>query len=150
MSAKSPYQQHRCRLRGMLMDKKTFNNTKNFSYHFTYRHMVDDHNNLRHSTPTLEDTWITKTWEFRVFAFLLAITEVNLYLYIRWQCWRSLDTSDYPNLHQFRKRLAFSLLDNKYIVIDVAEQRQMRSSSKEHKFLRCPKYAKNSKTGLGI
>lgn len=35
--------------------------------HFKYRHMVDDHNNLRHALPSLEDIWKTHRWSNRVF-----------------------------------------------------------------------------------
>ena len=45
-----------------------------------FQHAVDDHNNLRHSGVSFEETWATKRWENRVFAFLLAITEVNMFL----------------------------------------------------------------------
>jgi hypothetical protein len=48
--------------------------------HFKYRHMVDDHNNRRHSPISFETNWATKRWENRVFAFILSITEVNVML----------------------------------------------------------------------
>ena len=120
----------------------------NFSYHFKYRHLVDDHNNLRHSTPTLEDTWKTNRWENRVFAFLLAITEVNVYLYLRWKIWRNLTDGNMPTLHQFRKRLAYALIDNKYINVEKAEAAVTRSMNpKKHKLCRCPNFAKNYEDG---
>ena len=30
-----------------------------FNWHFRYCHEVDDHNNLRHAVPSLEETWLT-------------------------------------------------------------------------------------------
>ena len=30
-----------------------------FDWHFRFRHAVDDHNNLRHALPSIEDTWLT-------------------------------------------------------------------------------------------
>ena len=42
-----------------------------FSNHFKYCHTVDDHNNLRHAVPSLEGTWWTYRWPFRVFLFFL-------------------------------------------------------------------------------
>ncbi len=36
-----------------------FTYKKPFDWHFRYHHIVDDHNNLRHSSPALEETWIT-------------------------------------------------------------------------------------------
>lgn len=129
--------------------KHSFKYTTNFSYHFKYRHMVDDHNNLRHSNPSFEDTWVTKNWPCRVFAFLLAITEVNVYLYLRWKNWRLLDDSDFPTLHQFRKQLAFALIDNHFLIRDEADRRVMRSSTSQKHFLqRCPPYAKKFERGI--
>jgi hypothetical protein len=40
-----------------------------FSLHFTYRHVVDDHNNLRHAVPSIEETWVTTRWALRVCSF---------------------------------------------------------------------------------
>ena len=67
-----------------MREKIEFKYSPPFENHYLYRHAVDDHNNLRHSTPSLEGTWITQRWVNRVFAFFLAITEVNTYLYFRY------------------------------------------------------------------
>jgi Transposase IS4 len=48
--------------------------------HKTYKAMVDCHNARRHSPLSFEERWATKVWPNRVFAFLLAITEVNVML----------------------------------------------------------------------
>ena len=53
-----------------------------FDWHFRYRHAVDDHNNLRHALPSIEDTWRTIRWVLRVFSFVLAISEVNAFLIV--------------------------------------------------------------------
>ena len=55
----------------------TFNYPEPMSIHFKFRHQVDDHNNCRHSPISIEETWGTKYWPDRVFAFVLAVTEVN-------------------------------------------------------------------------
>jgi len=34
-----------------------------FDWHFRYRHGVDNHNNLHHDLPSVEDSWITQRWE---------------------------------------------------------------------------------------
>ncbi|KAG7350891.1 transposase IS4 [Nitzschia inconspicua] len=72
---------------------KTFKYTETFENHYRYRHAVDDHNNLRHSDISLEETWVTHRWENRAFAFILAITEVNAYLAMRYFVWRCGDKS---------------------------------------------------------
>ena len=76
------------------MDKDGENTTKKFQYtepfanHFDFRHIVDDHNNLRHQVPAIEEVWATHRWANRVFAFLLAVTEVNCYLAFRYFVWK--------------------------------------------------------------
>ena len=45
--------------RGMGRDKVHFRYTLPYDWHFCYCHAVDDHNNLCHSLPSLEDTWVT-------------------------------------------------------------------------------------------
>lgn len=51
-----------------------------FHQYYQYRGVCDMHNARRHSPISLEETWATKTWEHRVFAFILAICEINTYL----------------------------------------------------------------------
>ena len=120
-----------------------FKYTKPFSDHFRYRHAVDDHNNLRHSSPSLEDTWVTARWVNRVFSFLLAVTEVNLYLYLRYMIWRNKADEDIPTLHQFRKKLAFALIDNRWIVTDEEESRVVSARRRsKHQLRTCPCHAR--------
>ena len=64
----------------------TFQYTIPVSNHFDYRHIVDDHNAIRHQVPSLEQTWRTHRWAVRVFSFLLAVTEVNCFLAYRFFC----------------------------------------------------------------
>jgi hypothetical protein len=54
----------------------TFCYTCPFDWHFRYRHAIDDHNNLWHSLPSIEDSWVMQRWATCVFSFILAITEV--------------------------------------------------------------------------
>jgi len=78
--------------------------------HYKYRHLVDDHNAKRHQPISLEKIWATARWACRVFAFLLAITEVNIFL---------VDNFFYNAGHTcmlgFRKVLAYALINNPYI-----------------------------------
>ena len=55
-----------------------------FNWHFRYQHAVDDHNNLCHGLPSVEDSWTTQQWEIQVFLFVLAISEVNAFLALRY------------------------------------------------------------------
>ena len=85
-----------------------------FDWHFRYRHAVDDHNNLRHAVPSIEETWVTTRWECRVFAFILAVSEVNAYLIYRYFVHPT--RSDGPStLLEFRRKLAWQLINNPYL-----------------------------------
>ena len=84
--------------------------------HYTYHHAVDDHNSRRQYQISIERTWETRYWPNRVFAFLLAVTEVNVYLAM---------TNIYgePAMKQiqFRQKLAQELMDNTYLEINKRE-----------------------------
>ena len=68
-----------CWIEGGVPKSKEFTYTLPFDHHFHYPHAVDDHNNLRHSLPSWEDTWVTQCWELHVFAFIIVVCEVNAY-----------------------------------------------------------------------
>jgi Transposase IS4 len=61
-------------------ENKEFQYPEGIANHYKYRGLVDSHNTKRHAPISLETTWATKAWTNRVFAFLLAVTEVNVYL----------------------------------------------------------------------
>ena len=77
--------------------------------HYKNRHHVDDHNNRRHKPISLEETWVTKFWPHRVFAFLLAVAEGNAYLLNKH--YRD-DAED--GVLAFRRALATELINNTY------------------------------------
>ena len=56
----------------------SFNYTEPLYNHFKYRHQVDNHNNLRHSPLSFEESINTKDWKLRVFTFVMALIEVNV------------------------------------------------------------------------
>ena len=82
-----------------------------YDWHYKYRHTVDDHNNLRHALPSIEHTITTTRWEMRVFSFVLAVTEVNAFLAYRFFC----RPDPVPTLQQFRHKLAWELIKNKWL-----------------------------------
>ena len=57
----------------------SFKCTEPFLNSFYLRYMVDDHNNVRHARPSLEETCVDERWAVRVFSFLLVVTETILY-----------------------------------------------------------------------
>ena len=48
--------------------------------HYTYRHAVDDHKNLRKSPISIGNTWATSYCPNCVFSFLIWMTEVDILL----------------------------------------------------------------------
>mmetsp|Transcript_19630 Transcript_19630/g.42045 ORF Transcript_19630/g.42045 Transcript_19630/m.42045 type:complete len:293 (+) Transcript_19630:2219-3097(+) len=62
---------------------KKFRYALPFNWHFRYCHAVDDHNNLHHHTPSIEETCKTDRWEYCVFAFIIALSKVKSFLAIR-------------------------------------------------------------------
>jgi hypothetical protein len=98
--------------------------------HYLYRHAVDDHNNLHQSDISVEQTWTTQTWENRVFAFVLGITEVNVYLAMRYFVWRC--GSKVPmTFLEFRRMLAEALIYNSHIVEEDNEATPERRSKRQ-------------------
>ena len=51
-----------------------------FDWHFRYLHLVENHNNLSHSLPSIEYTWMNDQWECWGSAFILAVSQVNALL----------------------------------------------------------------------
>ena len=90
-------------------ERKKFFYPEVIGNHFLFRHSVDDHNNKRHSPISIEEIWATKWWPNRVFAFLLAVTEVNASLGMVEFC----DNAPTSQI-EFRKKLADVLINNEY------------------------------------
>eukprot|EP00804_Cyclotella_cryptica_P017498 CCRYP_006687-RA/>CCRYP_006687-RA protein AED:0.38 eAED:-0.33 QI:0/-1/0/1/-1/0/1/0/213 len=120
-----------------------FKYKKPFDWHFRYRHAVDDHNNLRHALPSLEDTWITQRWEIRVFSFLLAITEVNVYLALKYFVWPSEGLEEFPTLLEFRRQFSWLLIDNQWLTgEDRVEEDDFEGIEDGHGTVMAPPHAK--------
>lgn len=118
----------------------TFKYTKPVAWHFKYRHAVDDHNNLRHALPSLEDAWKTTRWENRVFSFVLAVCEVNSYLFLRYFLFDDGTKDGAPLFLDFRRKLAWELIQNEWIMRHEADT--IFPISDEHKLERAPPHAR--------
>ena len=94
---------------------KKFKYKLTFDWDFRYRHVVDNHNNLRHSLPSIEDTWMTNRWDCQVFALILAILEVNAFLILRYFVYCGLRWEVIPTLLEFLWKLLWKLINNIYI-----------------------------------
>ena len=104
--------------------------------HYKYRHSVDDHNNRRQSPISLEKTWSTHWWPNRVFAFLIAISEVNTL-----KAWTNIYQNPDMETLDFRKQLADELINNPFLAEETAaEARGTRKSARNsgHELLSLP------------
>jgi hypothetical protein len=117
---------------------KKFKYTEPFANHFLYRHCVDDHNNLRHSGVSIEETWRTHRWANRVFAFILAISEVNCFLAFRCFIWEKKDKME---LLHFRKQLALALIFNEWQGEQTQESPATRKRKATHSLATAPTHA---------
>ena len=95
--------------------------TEPFFNHFQFRHQVDDHNNLRHSPISLEESISTKDWRIRVFSFVLALVEVNARLAHAFFS-RSVTMSQL----EFRRKLAQELLDYSFTINAAGRNKRKR------------------------
>ena len=120
----------------------SFHYPEPFFLHFKYRHVVDDHNNLCHAVPSIEETWITTRWVLRVFQFLLAVTEVNMYLAFRFFVW---DGNERMTLLEFRRMFAWEMINNPELVEAEEKLRcskRCRNVAVEHCMQTAPKHAR--------
>ncbi len=78
--------------------------------HYKYWHNVDKNNSKRQSSISVETMWATKRWECCVFAFLLAVTEVNIMLACSF-----FNKEPKVSMLTFRKELAREFLHNPFI-----------------------------------
>ena len=133
----STYEVHRHYIANNIEINKSFKLQEPLANHYLYRHVVDNHNNGRNALPSIEDTWGTHRWPNRVFAFILAISEINSWLAFRHFVWKE---TKYE-LVDFRKRLAFALIRNEYLQEEIEkESREKRKFQGEHKIVTAPCY----------
>ena len=121
--------------------KQLFKYTCTFDWNFWYRHAMDDHNNLCHLLPSIEDSWVTQRWETRVFAFLFAITKVNAFLCLRYFTFGKGELPGCPKLTIFWRRLAWQMINNHWIQAE-QERAQEVGISLVHQLLTAPPHAK--------
>ena len=86
-----------------------------FDWNFSYGHVIDYHTNLRHALTSIEDTWMIDLWECWVFAFILAISEVNAFLILLCFVYCGLCWEGMPTVLDFCQKLSWQLINNTYI-----------------------------------
>ena len=122
----------------------TFRYKEVVANHYLFRGSVDAHNRWRHDGGanqglSVEETWDTKRWENRVFAFFLSIVEVNAYLAMK-----HFHGSD-EDFITFRKKLSQELIHNKLDEQDEENGAKPRSSKRkkvEHSLQSVPPFSK--------
>ena len=122
------------------MKSVTFKYPEVIRNHFMFRHAVDDHNGKQHSPISLEVVWATKRWANRVFAFLLSITEVNCFFAES----HFMDRKS-GSMLEFRKQLAYELIENDYLEKEEAAMRRRSTRIQEgigHGLLSLPPFKK--------
>ena len=116
--------------------KKTIKYPELVYNHFHYMDAVDAHNGSQMFPISLEETWKTNRWACRIFAFLLAVTEVN-YRLVQTKLYNQPPVSQ----QEFRKKLAKEMIHDKYI--SQGEERPYRKSARlnllEHRLVSLPK-----------
>jgi len=65
---------------------------------------------------------MTTRWELRVFSFLLAVSEVNAFL----MCCFFRKPDKIPTLQEFRHKLAWQLIKNRWVVEQDEDKQQER------------------------
>ena len=64
----------------VLRGPESFRRPDVFDAYYVARHSVDDNNNNRQGHRGLEQVWETRTWNHRVFAYVLGVSETNAWL----------------------------------------------------------------------
>ena len=111
---------------------RIFKYRQTFGLQFCYHHQVDDNNNIRHATISIERTWATKFCPDRNFAWYLAVTEVNTTLaYGHFRKGGQL----IPTL-QFHRKLAHEMMKN-IIGMDTVDYGSLRRSTRTLAIVPC-------------
>ena len=143
----NPYEVNRHYIHNQQEVKSSFKLQEPFANHYLYRHAVDDHNNARHALPSIEDTWGTHRWPCRVFSYILATSEVNTWLIYRYFVWKNNEME----LIDFRKKLAFALINNRYIEEEnITVERKKRKMYGDHTLIRAPMYCGRFERGKWV
>lgn len=90
--------------------RTAFNYTIPFSYHYLYRHQIDDHNQRRHSSDSIEQGMKFMEWSKRVFTFIIGVTEVNAYKMKEYLSGGSFKMTEI----EFRRSLALQMVENRF------------------------------------
>lgn len=115
-----------------------FKYTEPYNLHFKYLHLIDDHNNKRHAVSLIEGSLDTQRWAMLVFQFMLAVSEVNLYLANKAFAWSG---EELMKLLAFRHQLAWAFILNPHLKNALEKERcsmHNRNTLTIHTLSKCP------------
>ena len=123
--------------RGVDGNSVTFQYPEVVHNHYKYRDSVDSHNSRRMHPVAIEEQCKTSRWAYRVFQFLVAVTEVNCNLTNHHHFEAELEDSI-----AFRYSLADQLINNPYVVRTNQETRKRKVSvvANQHDLVCIPAY----------
>lgn len=105
--------------------RKEFYYPEPFYNHYKKRGFVDTHNSRRHQPLSIEETMGTHRWEFRVFMYHLAVSEINaLYGYHHFV------NAGVMSTIEFRKVLAKALINNDYLDCEQSQEGPARKKTR--------------------
>lgn len=111
---------------GGIQKKSCFKYNEPFALHFKYFYVVDNHNNIHHQIPSIKESWQTVHWSHRVFAFLIVVTEIDVYLTM----WHFvLEGEEFLSLIYIQHKLAWELINNKYCKMEETALRQSKGKN---------------------
>ncbi len=102
---------------------------------------MDNHNNLQHGLPFIEDSWRIQRWETCVFSFILTITKVNAFLCLWYFTFQKGTLPGYPTLLAFCLRLAWQMINKTWIQSELEQEDEFNFTS-VHWLMTAPPYAK--------
>ena len=119
------------------------------SQYYQARHAVDDNNNIRQGSKSLEAGFQVNRWPLRQFLALVAVAEVNALCFFNYIRAKDSEISvkaslSAPTLAQFRQDLAKRLIHNKHLCVAEDTEpsaKRPRRSKPEHVLQKVPKYA---------
>ena len=115
-----------------------FKFTEPYELHYNYRHLVDDHNNLHHAVPSIEESLPSQRWAMHKFQFVLVVLEVFLYVTYRYFLWAG---GSGMTLLEFTRALAWAFIKNPYREASPEAERHItrtRTEQLTHNLLKFP------------
>ena len=114
--------------------------------HFLCRRGAGGSSSLRHQVPSAEAAWGAHRWAIRAFAFLAALAEASAFLACRCFAWGCSGGKQPAAKLEFRRKLAFSLISNRWrkeaATVATTRVSPRKRAALEHRLLACPQFCR--------